>query len=518
MSLVVEVFEEDGTLVGTQTVWAESSAVWFEDLGWFGGGQLTVPTDQASLLVGRRLVRFTPTGKTPFVWQLQQPRHQRIADTDDALLTVWRGTGALAVLGTGDWGGAVNPDTHTFGWIETDADETGAVNPTSRGVIPEHLDEDVDWPDNNNPEWVGSDFDSGDGTWMRRFIDQTAVDKTGPSRMIVTGAGPWRVWIDGEEMASGDPYAVGRFDFELTQPGHQLAFESLDGPVAFTIFGLDDDGNIDNVKYRSFEQFGPNHGSGDPDAPVAWQNGDEPPGVTWGHIMDRLLTDAQARGAIPGVSWTFDETNDSDGNAWQVNLRIWTVRGNELLGDVALSAAEAFGGVDVRMLASPLLELAAYDPLGSDLSASITLTDDGDSTDPEDVSVVTSAVVSPPAAGTAARMSTKTSAGWVEDTGLIADFGRVEIPISVGTAETLDEVENAGQTVLDKLAPLEVQDITVWDRPGATYGDDFDLGDIISVRHSRLGTYQPFKVIRGGQSVEEGGDLIVDLTVREVRT
>lgn len=58
---------------------------------------------------------------------------------------------------------------------------------------------------------------------------------------------------------------------------------------------------------------------------------DHDPGFTPGAVLIHLLEEAQARGAIPDVKWSFSATHDSGGNLWPETAEITTEIGRTLL-------------------------------------------------------------------------------------------------------------------------------------------------------------------------------------------
>jgi hypothetical protein len=56
-----------------------------------------------------------------------------------------------------------------------------------------------------------------------------------------------------------------------------------------------------------------------------------PPGMTAGQALDIALTEAQAEGFFPWLTWDFDEDLDSNGDAWADTGEITTRTGNDLL-------------------------------------------------------------------------------------------------------------------------------------------------------------------------------------------
>ena len=86
------------------------------------------------------------------------------------------------------------------------------------------------------------------------------------------------------------------------------------------------------------------------------------PGQTIGAIAEIVLLEAQARGCFPGLTWTFDPVNDSNGVPWPVWTTIATKVGTKILA-FFLELAATY--MDMRM--SPggeVLELYNFGTMG----------------------------------------------------------------------------------------------------------------------------------------------------------
>lgn len=481
----VELLNENGTWVRDLTGWLAESILWSEEINEFGAGQIAFDYDHADVpfVTKRRLIRVTLDGAAggTFTWQLQRPRFKRIATEGQVgRIIQWTGKGALSVLGTGDWGGVVTVgagDTaeKIYGWIENDWDDSAYPEPTHRGFARDLLPEDADFPD-DTAQWIGSAV-GGAASYLRRFLDvPSRPHKVGPVRIFTSGKGDWTLWIDEQQYASGDADTVGSFDFEIEPDGHQVALKVDSGPGLFTVARLNDDGSLGSEIYRSFTTG--IYGSGDPQRWRGLEGGQVPAGVTWGYVMSRTLQRGKDDGAIPGVTWTFTDALDTNGNAWQTSLPLYTVRANELAGDLALLAAQAFA-CDVRML--PDLQLGGYDPLGATV-ATVNLIDEADQTDPDLIAVSSASVDGHAVRGTVVRLQTRGGFSWVIDSTAVAQYGRIEVPISIGTASSVDEVETAAEHVLAELLEVDYQDI---DSHGPTAQRPYgmvDLGDVVGCR------------------------------------
>jgi hypothetical protein len=167
--------------------------------------------------------------------------------------------------------------------------------------------------------------------------DPSEVGK--PSRMWFTSAS-WtdvRVWLDGAEVPSlntpvGDR-SIRTLDLVYDGEPHVICFDGVGTPpvgflnsLAWTwgiiLTDANDEPNIWNVENRLFTTFNSvTYGGPTPPSLPYWQawedyaDGDYP-GVTVGFVADRAVDEAQARGALAGLTMGFTPTLDSDGLAW----------------------------------------------------------------------------------------------------------------------------------------------------------------------------------------------------------
>lgn len=492
MTVTIDVLDTDGTLV-------QSGISGLSDIGWShprvgsGSGTLTIRNDHPDYddFTARRLVRCNLDGSAAFTWMLQRKTVTRLSqDGPGGKVTVWTGAGALSVLGMGEYHSAVvvgDGDTgfKTFGWITEDYDDSAWSEPTSRGLASTLLVEDVDWPD-DTAEWIGS-ADGGSASYLRRFLETSArTQKAGDVRIFATGKGDWRLWVDGQEKMSGDADDVGSVDFTLDANDHQLALKVDSGPGLLTIVRVNDDGSLGGVIYRSFTQGV--FGTGDPDPWKGKEGGSTPTNITATYVASRLLSAAQTRSSLTGVTENFTDTTDTDGVTLTVGLEIVRYRDGQQVGDVIQQLRHQFS-VDVQM--SPSLELQIYESLGSDLSASVQLTD-------ADPAAAAAVLDTQSQKANASRIETTGGFGWDPSASGIptGESQRLETAATYGTALSVSEVTNAAQELVDDLKGVVRQTV----RSAAASGSgeraytDFSVGDQIAVREADGGSYVASKV------------------------
>ena len=192
-----------------------------------------------------------------------------------------------------------------------------------------------------------------------------------------------------------------------------------------------------------------------------------PPGWHAAQILIRALTEAQADGYLPGVTWDFTDTLDSAGQAWTDIQDVQLPVGMDLL---TLSQQWAGTVYDIHM--TPGLVLQAWKRRGSDLSATVSLAP----------SVVTS--LAPTARyGQIRNVAVARHSGGlleVEDTASSTAYGKRALPIALGGAGSSVQAEQDAQAALDDLAaPAVTLPLSMTSAAGPQPFDDFGLGDTI---------------------------------------
>jgi hypothetical protein len=181
----------------------------------------------------------------------------------------------------------------------------------------------------------------------------------------------FRLWLDDELiMDYVDPIPDWRdmkaYSRILASGTHQLAAECINAsggganPAGFicAVYTLNTDGSINTVALHTDNTWKAD------DYPAT------PPGMTVGQILRILVSEAQTRGALTGITLGFTDSLDTNGNAWTVIPNIGFQVGAKLL-DVVRTLVEQV--IDVEM--TPTLVLNAYNKgtLGSDKTATVSL-------------------------------------------------------------------------------------------------------------------------------------------------
>lgn len=230
----------------------------------------------------------------------------------------------------------------------------------------------LEWPD-PLAYWIWSDvfasYSAGSSFFRRDFT--LASDTI--LRIYATCDNAIRLYLDGDEVVTDWPGDnVGGWtetkqsqDIRLPAGTHQIAVEGVNyltaggntSPAALLVTVIN--AETQAVILRSDSNW------------VCLHFPASVPGMTIGQILTILLDEAQARGSLSGVTWTFDSALDSHGAFWtEDEVDIALDIGTNYL-DVMRTLIEQH--VDVEM--SPTLELAVYNrgTLGSDLTGTVDL-------------------------------------------------------------------------------------------------------------------------------------------------
>jgi hypothetical protein len=194
-----------------------------------------------------------------------------------------------------------------------------------------------------------------------------------------------------------------------------------------------------------------------------------PPGWHAAQILIKLLDEAQSDGYLPGVTWDFTDTLDSDGQAWD-DLQDEQIP----VGTDLLTVSQRWAGTVYDIHMTHDLVLQAWKRRGSDLSGTVALT-----------------------AGVNVTSLAPTVRYWqirnvavgrhtgglftLEDTGSSTAYGKRAFPLALGDAGSTAQAEQDAQAALDELiAPAVTLPLSMTSAVGPQPTDDFNLGDTIS--------------------------------------
>lgn len=180
-----------------------------------------------------------------------------------------------------------------------------------------------------------------------------------------------RVFLDGEEIISAEdeadiPLVTYSVFKRLGSGTHQLAISANNIPHA--------DGTITlNPAMLILSVMNVDGNSLIMHTDASWLALDYPtevPGMSLGEIIRILLEEAQARGALTGITWTFTDTQDSASSAWAEEPDIIFDIGTSLL-DVMRTLVEQY--VDMEMTSALVFKVYNKGTLGTNLTGSVNL-------------------------------------------------------------------------------------------------------------------------------------------------
>jgi hypothetical protein len=383
----VRVYEANGTtLVGTLA--SDRGRQMLVDLSGEGDYSLEVRLGHAdeAMLTDGRLVRWMLDGSA--VWQgLVEERRPVLADPQtrqSGRVVRCQGRGVLALLERAvvypELGlGRSSPDTRFFNPASADYNASGWANAVALKrqddpgpVAWRHAPR--DWPD---PEaWWIWDTDGdippvapGDVWFRKEFTVPTG--KSGDYRFFLTADDGFELYVDGNREASEQRaglWGTTRYvDLLLDEGTHVIAVKAVnfDRQVTAT--------NAAALILSVSDVLVGGQDLGDTIVRTdnTWKMLPYPatePGMTPGKILHVLLTEAQTNGFLPGLSWDFTATLDSNGNAWPEEIDVSFPVGMSLL-DVVRHLVDEHA-IDVDM-APTGLTFRAFASKGQDRTGTV---------------------------------------------------------------------------------------------------------------------------------------------------
>lgn len=328
---------------------------WQDQLNEPGSGSIELLNADADLssIADGDIVRFTLYGWAAFAMIVREREQTTIAEGEEsAQRTKLSGPGHLATLDTAlvypSRGVASLPieEDRVFSWAAPDFDDsawdtaTALIQQGGVGAYWENLP--ADWPD---PEawWIWANVPNAlewapAGSCYFRTTFTVPADGISKLAYLATFDAKGELYVDGQLIASGD-YGVepdvniysGVID--MSAGDHTVAIwceNDIDpegdqihnpGGVLFTGYGADAAGQwVSKVPIVHTDS--------------TWRilaYPPAPPGMTVGEILRHVIAEAQARGALAGVTLAFDDDVDSDGDAWPVLAEVSTKVGTDVL-------------------------------------------------------------------------------------------------------------------------------------------------------------------------------------------
>lgn len=309
--------------------------------------------DPARALVGPdSVVRFDVSGWAAFSMLVQSTDRVTLSAAEESgETTAYTGAGHLAVFSEAvvypprGIGSLPFTDDRVFNWASPEFDDSlwgiphnvvqqGAFSRYWTGIP-------ANWPD-PSAYWLwapGTDSEwapEGDCYFRTKFY----TDVDGKIIVYVTADAQAELCIDGGQIlqtvyATADPTEIRTAYVDVTKGWHTVAVHGVNDPdperdrwhnpggILVTAYMLRPDGTMPAGNPWLF------HTEAAGWRGVFYPPG--PPGMTIGRIIRQIVTEAQQRGALPGVSLAFTDQTDSDGVAWPVRADVSTKVGTDYL-------------------------------------------------------------------------------------------------------------------------------------------------------------------------------------------
>ena len=465
MTVQLHVYDPTGgTLLGTLS--EPHSIRWTVRMGTVG--TLTFRVDQAStsdvaLLEPRRVVRAVE-GATVWAAFYIDEIAEGLADPSEVPTVTVTCVSLEGWLGTSDSGGAVvypyggltgsQSDPRRFGPEAPEFDDDAWPEAFSNGFVTA-----PSWPDDRTERFL---FQTN--TLLRRRLP-AGVEPSTSGRMFLWANAmiAVRVWLDGDLVLSKDAGQRGVFTVDIDYDGdeHIILIEGQGaagepGNIAWAWGETDEDEQLVRTMFQTFTEavFGQPGAGG-----TIWRqlsNFDTYPGMTPGYILGTLVDEAQARGALDGLTVGFDAEDDSDSLPWPSPFSHSFPVGSKL-GWVA----EQLGalGYDWWVDAAGALQMVVL--RGQDLTSTVSL-----------AGVLRSDVKTTPPRATALLWL---AADQMDDVEVEAAAARIEEAATFGTSGSALQAKPAAQALLGGLSEPD----QVWNIDLAGGPDGWWLGDVV---------------------------------------
>lgn len=491
--ITADVYEADGTThVGTLA--SDTKREWLDDLSAEGSYSLEVKLGHAdeSLLTLDRIVRFAINGTACWQGIVEEldPTFADPANRQSGRVIRASGRGLLAILDDAvvypELGlGRRSPETRYFNFASLDYDDTAWSNAVQ---LKQQSDPDVTKPWFGAPEgwpdpdawWIGpSGADTppvAPGDIYLRGTFTIGVGEDDDYRFYVNADDAHETYLDGDKVASEQRVGLWgveqHFEETLDAGSHLVAVKAtnFDRPSAGTnVFGF-------IMSVVKLIDGGQTYGlvvsrSSSGTKMLAFPS--TAPGMTPGKILDVLLTEAQARGDLVGLTWDFDAVNDSDGTPWPNEIDVAFPVNTSVL-DVVRHLVDEHA-CEVAMAPTGLV-LHAYVSKGTDRT-----TGPGTVTAAYGTNISRLAFKKQRALKNVA-LSLTAEGRWVETTEAtsVTAHGRREIGLALGGAPSDDAAtRQTAAFFVDHAYPLEAITDMQLEAISATPGVDFVVGDRI---------------------------------------
>lgn len=492
------VYEADGTTLAganlaASTLGSDSKRTFLKDLSAEGTYSLEILLGHAdeALLTDGRIVRFLIDGTAR--WQgLVEDRNLTLADPNSRKAGRTKSCRGRGTLGLFEWAilypelglGRISPDTRYFNPASADFDVSGWGTATSFHTQGTTDDTDAyysfpqGFPD-PDAEWIGpsdgiTSLPAPIGFWWVVKTCTVPVGEGGDYRLSVGSDDGVQVFVDGDEVYAESTVGLWGRTHQLTIPldegTHRIAcrVENFDRPSAST--------NATALVLSLAKELAGGAVLDDPivATDATWkflQVTSTEPGMTPGKFLDVILTEAQTNGFLDGVTWDFDETDDSNGDPWP-DERDWSFPVGTPYIEIIRHLVDEHA-CDVEMSATGLV-LHAYISKGTDLSGSITAAYGTN---------LSRLAFSQKGPGPNVALMKTAENRWVEKrrSSAVSAWGARGVHLSMGSAPSADAADRQSEAFFDdKAEPVDaITDMQI-EEVNAVPFDDFDVGDTIS--------------------------------------
>lgn len=492
---------------------------WANQLNEPGGASLVLANDDPDLgAVGfNDTVLFEVDGLGVFTMLVREINSTTVSPNEEAgQLTTLSGPGSLAVLeealvfpsrGPGVW---PLEEDRVFSWPAPDYSDAWWGSPRAYASV---YDDTIAWygmrdgwpaglPAQLVGPTVGSERFAPGGTWYLRTTFE--ADVSGMVTVYVVGDDYVTLYLDGQELITTEqwrnvPDDVKSEQVHVSAGTHTLAVEVQNSyghiihegapfnpsAAAVGVARFAADNTIDTVLAVSDDSW------------RCLEYPEAPPGMTPGEAMEHTLVEAQARGLLGEVAWTFNAQVDSAGVPWPVVGDIATKVGYDLL-----TFFRELTGTYVDLAISPggyVLYAWASGQRGE--VTDVVLHPPTDPTDPSSGNLgqlTHKRIVTP-----IMTLLVRWKGGW----DVVGGGGR-EACLGLGADQSVAEIERVGQAQLDEIndeqteIAAEIVPTGSNDRPVV----DFDVGDQVTVPdYNGVPTLQ--RVISLAGSLDDNGRL-----------
>jgi hypothetical protein len=361
-------------------------------------------------------------------------------------------------------------DTRFFGWMSIDTsawyDPSDWVTPGTYGTVNSAL--------YHGAQKISADLTPALGDKMLARAEFTLPTA---NKVVIDWlcADEGSLWVDSEmvDTSTSGTHTTQRVKLVLAAGGHTIAIEATNTwspvlEVAACVSIANADGNPGQIRRITDTTHWLVHKV----------IGGVKPGWTVGGMLSKLLQEAQSAtqdctDMLPMVV-DFDETVDSDGNAWDVEPETGWLTGQTSLSDILQELQES-GPCDVRVRpVAGVLTMQAFKDQGSDLSASVYFKQ----------GVNVTRVEVQPRLVEATKALVRSLSRWllVQDSGAVAKWGKRYKGVTAGTTSNPAKAQKIGRAALDAWAdPPTTYTVTMVAETGCVPFYDFDTGDTVSV-------------------------------------